>query len=71
MFQLQSGRLPRNRDNGPQYRSFPQTAFRKLLQEKDLVLTSAERARMIFEAEIDAVQAWNLTSLPAMLCREA
>jgi len=48
---LQSGRLPRNRDNGPQCRSFPQTAFRKLLQEKNLVLTSAERARMIPEGE--------------------
>jgi len=56
---LQSGRLPRNRDNGPQCRSFPETAFRKLLQEKNLVLTSAEKAGMIPEGEIEAVQPWN------------
>jgi len=50
---------------------FPQTAFRKLLQEKNLVLTSAERASMIPKGEIEAVQPWNRHLSPAMLCREA
>jgi hypothetical protein len=47
------------------------TAFRKLLQEKNLVLTSAEMVRMMPEGEIEAVQPWNRHLSPTMLSREA
>ena len=52
-FSMTIATCSRNRGNGPQSRSLRQTAFRKLMIAKNLVLTSSDMTAMISKAKTD------------------
>ena len=52
-FSMTIATCSRNRGNGPQSRSLRQTAFRKLMIAKNLVLTSRDRTAMILLAKTE------------------